>query len=376
LGMGSTTGDEKIPEENASSEAARTALVYSPRFLEHRTGLHCETPSRLKIVVQTLKSLGLVSPDRCRFVEPRVAAVEEIELVHDPDYVEEIRRFCASGGGHYDGDTVLSPESFDVACLAVGGMLKACDAVFTGSFVNAFALVRPPGHHAGIHGRALGATTNGFCLFNNVAVAASYMLKKKWVDRVLIFDVDGHHGNGTQEAFNNTSKVLYVSLHEGGIYPGTGYEDEVGVGEGAGYKVNVPLPPRSDDKVYSKALREVVLPVAEQFKPDFVLLSAGYDAHHSDNITSMLLSTAGYVEMFNSMLNLAERHCKSRLVACLEGGYSAKALSRALPATIAAMAGLQFDEADEKPSSPQAVVNRAEEVVKKVKANLAGYWRF
>ncbi|WP_309493571.1 histone deacetylase [Candidatus Hecatella orcuttiae] len=351
-----------------------TAVIYSGRFLDHKTGVHCEAPSRLKIAMETLQNPELKASGKFTVIEPRLASKEEIALVHSVDYIEEVRSFCARGGGYYDGDTPLSPESFEVASLAVGGLLEACEKVFSGDISNAFALVRPPGHHAGIHGRALGALTNGFCVFNNVAAATAYAAKKGWARRSLIFDFDTHHGNGTQEIFNSDAQVLYLSLHQRGIYPGTGYEDEIGVGAGRGFKVNVPLPARSDDEVYLKVLGEIVEPVAEQFKPELILLSAGYDAHHSDIVGGMFLSAEGFAKMVESMVKLARKSCGGKLLACLEGGYSAQALSQGIASSLAAMAGISLSLRDHAPRSPSHVQSAAAQVIRKVKDNLGSYW--
>lgn len=352
-----------------------TAIVYSDRFLDHKTGAHCESPLRLRIALEALRSPELKETGKFTIMKPRQAFVEEIALVHSVDYIEEIRGFCARGGGYYDGDTPLSPESFEVASLAVGGLLAACEKVFSGAVSNVFALVRPPGHHAGIHGRALGALTNGFCVFNNVAAAAAYAVKKGLARKVLIFDFDTHHGNGTQEIFNSDARVLYLSLHQRGIYPGTGYEDEIGVGEGRGFKVNVPLPACSDDGVYLRALKEIVEPVSEQFKPELVLLSAGYDAHHSDTVGGMFLSTEGFAKMVESMVALARKSCGGKLLACLEGGYSPSALSQGIASTLAAMAGVSLAINDKAPSSPPAVQSAAAQTIRKVRDILSGCWK-
>ena len=177
------------------------ALIYSEDYLKHSTGpAHVESPSRLRIILEGLRGYGLLN-GLLRLVEPRPATPSEIRMVHESEYVEEVRRFCEAGGGYYDGDTYLSRESYDVALLAAGGSLKACELLLSGSYRRAFALVRPPGHHAGVAGTALGAPTLGFCVFNNVALAAEYAINRG-VSRVMIFDIDLHHGNGTQEIFN------------------------------------------------------------------------------------------------------------------------------------------------------------------------------
>ncbi|MHC1586028.1 MAG: histone deacetylase family protein [Candidatus Hecatellaceae archaeon] len=350
------------------------ALIYSEDYLKHYTGpSHVESPSRLKIILEALERLKLLEAGKLSLVEPRKAEVEEVKAVHSAEYVDEIRRFCEAGGGHYDGDTYLSKESFDTALLAAGGALKACELAISGRFRRAFALVRPPGHHAGVEGAALGAPTLGFCVFNNVALAADYAVKKG-LKRVLILDFDLHHGNGTQEIFNQNSEVLYVSLHQRGIYPGTGFEYEVGFGEGEGYSVNIPLPSRSDDQVYLEALNQIVKPIAEQFKPEIVLLSAGCDPHHSDLLGGMLLSAEGFYQITREMVALAEKYAGGRVVGCLEGGYSADALSRGIPASLQALIDEPLTIEDRKPSSPERSRNLARQTLETLRKTLSKYW--
>lgn len=351
------------------------AIVYGKKFLEHKTGIHCENPFRLELSLDALRRLGLINGGECFFVEPRIASIEELKLVHDEDYIEEVRSFCLSGGGYYDGDTYLSRESFNVASYAVGGMLKALEKVFKKEFKRVFGLVRPPGHHAGVYGRAMGASTVGFCVFNNVAILAAYALKKGLVKKVLIFDFDVHHGNGTQEIFNKSAKVLYISFHERGIYPGTGYEFEVGDGEGEGYSVNVPMPSRSDDKVYLEAMEKIVIPISEEFKPELVLLSAGFDAHYSDNISSIQLSAESYFQMTEFMVKLSKKYSSGRVLACLEGGYSRETLSKSLPATIAALNETRVEIEDATPKTSTSIIGRAEETIRTVKKIQSKYWK-
>jgi acetoin utilization deacetylase AcuC-like enzyme len=355
----------------------RAALVYSETYLKHFTGsMHVENSSRLKIAVNALESFGLIEENKFMVLEPRMADASEIEAVHSSRYVEEVRKFCGSGGGYYDGDTYLSKESYDVALLAAGGCLKACEEVFSGRFKRAFALIRPPGHHAGVDGAALGAATNGFCVFNNVAVMASYALSRKLAKRVMILDFDVHHGNGTQEIFDASPDVLYVSLHQRGIYPGTGFEYDVGSGEGKGYTVNIPLPSRCDDEIYLKVLSEIVKPVAEQFKPELMLISAGYDPHHTDLIGGMLLSSQGFSRMVSFAVEIAERYGRGRVIGCLEGGYSAEALSKGLPASLAALIGEKLEVSDEAARSQDRAKNIANELIKSLKEILGEYWSF
>ena len=247
----------------------KTAVVFTPKYLDHKTGFgHSETPARLRVIVRELNKSGLLETGKCSLVEPEPASVEDVELVHESDYVQLVQRVCASGGGLLDlGDTVVSSESFEVALLSVGGAMKAVDLVMAGKFRNAFALVRPPGHHAGSY-YAL-----GFCIFNNTAIAAAHLLRNFNLDRILILDVDAHHGNGTQEVFYDSDKVLYISLHQDpSEFPGTGFTDEVGEGKGLGYTVNVPFPFRINDQIYFKAFNQIVVPIIQQYKPQFILV--------------------------------------------------------------------------------------------------------
>ncbi len=353
-----------------------TAVIYSPVYLEHRPhGYHPESPKRLEEALSALKDFGLLDSDRCLLVDPSPASEDDLALVHDRSYVARVKRLVESGARYLDGDTYLSPRSYDAALMAAGGVMKACDLVMEGSFNNAFALVRPPGHHAGVYGRALGAASQGFCIFNNIAVAAAHLIKRRGLQRVLILDIDCHHGNGTQDIFYSSKEVLYVSFHQDPrtLYPGTGYVDEVGVDEGRGFNVNIPLPPGSGDDAYMKAWNEVVKPLVEAFKPEFVLMSVGYDAHHDDPITMMNLSTQGYVDLFSESLNVAEEFCSGRFVATLEGGYG-PFLAESVAATVAAMAGIRLPITSSKTTSSDRVLRRVEEVLASLKAALKEYW--
>lgn len=356
--------------------AEEVALIYSEEYLKHRTGPgHVENPVRLKIILEALGRYGLSEAEGFRFVKPRPATQEEAVKVHLNDYVEEVKRFCEAGGGYYDGDTYLSRESYQVALLAAGGSLKACELLLSGEYKRAFALVRPPGHHAGVGGAALGAPTLGFCVFNNVALAAQHALDKG-LKRVMVFDIDLHHGNGTQEIFNSTSSVLYVSLHQRGIYPGTGFEYEVGSGEGEGYTVNVPLPSRSGDEIYLQALEEIVRPVAEEFKPEMVMLSVGCDPHHSDPLGGMLLSAKGFYSLVGFAVRVAEKHGEGRVLACLEGGYAPEGLSLGITACLQALAGKPLTVEDRSPATPEKTRGTVSQTLETLRKILGKYWSF
>ena len=313
------------------TEYSQTALVTSRIFLEHETGDHPERPARLEAILRYLERTGRL--DDRRLVEPDPADEETIALVHDRAYIEELRAFAARGGGWLDADTVVSPRSFDVARLAVGAAVTAVELVLRGEAPRAFALVRPPGHHAEPD-RGM-----GFCLFNNIAVAAAWALQRHGLERVAIIDWDVHHGNGTQAAFYRTDRVLFVSIHQWPLYPGTGRADEIGEGQGRGYTLNIPLPPRSDDAAYLRAFDEQIEPRVRAYRPQLLLVSAGYDAHYADPLAAMAVTEQGFGAMAGRVLTWAQECCDGRLVLALEGGYNLSALASSVAATLDALDG-------------------------------------
>lgn len=313
------------------TEYSQTALVTSRIFLEHETGDHPERPARLEAILRYLERTGRL--DDRRLVEPDPADEETIALVHDRAYIEELRAFAARGGGWLDADTVVSPRSFDVARLAVGAAVTAVELVLRGEAPRAFALVRPPGHHAEPD-RGM-----GFCLFNNIAVAAAWALQRHGLERVAIIDWDVHHGNGTQAAFYRTDRVLFVSVHQWPLYPGTGRADEIGEGPGRGYTLNIPLPPRSDDTAYLRAFDEQIEPRLRTYRPELLLVSAGYDAHYADPLAAMAVTEQGFGAMAGRVLTWAQERCDGRLVLVLEGGYNLSALASSVAATLDALDG-------------------------------------
>jgi acetoin utilization deacetylase AcuC-like enzyme len=351
---------------------SRTAVVFSPVYYRHNTGRsHPESARRLRIIVNELKKSRLQGVGNWQFVEPERARLEDVELVHGMEYIELVENMCRSGGDLLDveGDTVASPKSFEVALYAVGGTLKAVDLVMKEKFQNAFALVRPPGHHAGkYHAR-------GFCIFNNVAIAAKHLLKTFKLNRVLILDIDAHHGNGTQEIFYETSKVLYISLHEDPTdFPGTGFTDEIGEGEGLGYNVNIPLPFGTNDQIYLKAVNEVVKPLTRQYKPQFILVSAGLDGHYTDPVASLSLSTLCYKEVYETIVSLASEICEGKLVSTLEGGYSLNFVGKIAVAAVAKMSGAFYSVGDKVPVTKERIKEQGEKVVEEVKHVQNAYW--
>ncbi|WP_164009626.1 histone deacetylase [Pyxidicoccus trucidator] len=306
-----------------------TLLLTDPLFLQHDPGQgHPESPARLKRVLGVLAS----TPVRGTVMaSPRSATGEELAAVHTPELLAYLERLS----GHQaqiDPDTQVSPDSVDAARLAAGASVQAVEEVMKGRARNAFALVRPPGHHAE-PGRAM-----GFCLFNNVAIAAEAG-RRLGAERVLVLDWDVHHGNGTQAAFYGRRDVMYQSVHQYPYYPGTGAAHEVGVGEGEGYTVNVGLPGGNSDADYGMLFEELFLPVAEAYRPQLILVSAGFDPHQHDPIGGMDVTERGFAAMCASMKSLAERVCDGKLVLMLEGGYSLEGLSQSVHACAEVLAG-------------------------------------
>ena len=309
----------------------KTGLVYHPAYLEHDMGSgHPESPNRLRAIMQQLEQSGTMA--RVTKIEPRKAEEEWITQVHTPGYVSALGRAVPTTGRvSLDPDTSMSPGSLNAAYLAAGGALTAVDAIMAQQVDHVFCAVRPPGHHAEA-GRAM-----GFCLFNNVAIAARYVQKKYGLTRVLIVDWDVHHGNGTQHSFENDPSVLFFSTHQYPHYPGTGRESERGQGAGEGFTINVPMEAGEGNDEYRAVFQKALVPVADAFKPEFVIISAGFDAHNDDPLASMGLTEAGYGELTEIVAGIAKRHAQGRILSSLEGGYNLTALAASVQAHIVAL---------------------------------------
>ncbi|MBI4395088.1 MAG: histone deacetylase [Candidatus Omnitrophica bacterium] len=303
---------------------SRTALVYSERYQDHDTGHnHPERPARVISVYQFLKKSDLFP--QLLLIRPRPAHLRQVNLVHPLDYIHHVKHACQRQWRLLDTlDTAISPESFDVALLAVGGVLELVDAIMAGEARNGFALVRPPGHHAEPT-KAL-----GFCIFNNVAIAARYLQEEYGLERILIIDWDVHHGNGTQHIFEEDPSVFYFSTHQYPFYPGTGAESEIGRGQGKGTTLNVPLPAGAGDEEYQSVFREIFYPRAIEFMPDFILISAGFDAHEADPLAHMNLTESSYGFFTDMALQIAHESGHERVASVLEGGYHLEMTSRSV----------------------------------------------
>ncbi len=316
--------------EGVIVSAMKTGLVLDRRYEAHDAGPgHPERPERIRAIRELMTQYrrdGLVD------LEPRLATAEELALNHDPEHVALVASTVQHARARFDADTQVCSESFATAALAAGGYLRLLEAILAGDVDNGFAFVRPPGHHAEPD-RAM-----GFCLFNNVAIGARW-LRTRGIGRILIVDWDVHHGNGTQASFYDDPDTLYVSTHQYPFYPGTGAAHEVGRGAAAGRTLNVPLPAGCGDDEYVAAFTDLIAPVAAQFRPEVVLISAGFDADGRDPLAGMQATEEGFRAMTRVLLRIAQDHAGGRLAAILEGGYDLNALRAAVPAVLDELGG-------------------------------------
>jgi acetoin utilization deacetylase AcuC-like enzyme len=320
---------------------------------------HPERAARLEAIDAELRLAPIAN---VVFAKPQAAARDAIRRAHDERYVSFIESL-RDRTARLDADTAVSPHSVDAAYLAAGAAIDAVNAVMREDAVSAFALVRPPGHHAERE-RAM-----GFCLFNNIAIAAAHAIAEFQLERVLIVDWDVHHGNGTQHTFENRRDVLFVSSHQWPLWPGSGAVNEHGRGEGEGFTVNLPLPAGFDDAGYISLFQRVIMPIAEQYRPQLVLVSAGFDAHEDDPLASMRMTEAGFAALTSIMNDVALRHAHGRIALILEGGYDLNALARSVHACITALA------TDQKAPARREVDHRAKAVIDHLIDAQRRYWR-
>jgi len=339
----------------------KTAIVTDRAYLKHFAGRsHPERPERITAMIEMAESL---KRDHLQFRAPRPATHDEIALCHRPSYIDVVERTSHLDHFDFDPDTHTSRDSYATALLAVGGVLTAVEAVFDGAAENAFALVRPPGHHA-LANRAM-----GFCFFNNVAIAAEWLIRRKGLRRVMVIDWDLHHGNGTQDIFYDSPEVLYASTHQFPHYPGTGSLMEVGAGEGLGYTVNAPMPAEYGDAEYLRVFDEVIVPIGRAFKPQFVLVSAGFDCHWRDPLGEMQVTENGFQQMMRRIKRLAAECCESKIVAALEGGYNLEAIANSGAVVIEEMGREADEHFDPNPSG-----DRVMPIIERMRKGVGQYW--
>ncbi len=346
-----------------------TALVYHPDYIKHNLGFdHPERPERISKVVEHLKSKNILNNPSISVSYPDPLNDKDLELVHTNDYIEKVRGM-SNYGGMLSIDTPIQTNTFDIAKLSAGGAVLAGKMILEDKACNAFGLIRPPGHHAGKN------YGGGFCYFNNIAILVEYLKKHFGLKRFMIIDWDVHHGNGTQDIFYEDPTVLYFSTHQMPLYPGTGYIEEIGKGEGKGYTVNLPLNTGTSGKTYEKILDDLFFPLAKEYKPDIILVSAGQDAHTSDPIASLQFTNQDYIMMTKRIMEVAKLICKKRLVMVLEGGYNLTALSETISNIITTMAGL--NQLNILESSPKEIKidKEVESKIEQIKIILKDYWK-
>jgi acetoin utilization deacetylase AcuC-like enzyme len=318
-------------------KASRTGVVFDEIFLKHDQAGHPENAKRLESIINGLKEKSLL--DKVKQLKSRLAEVDEITICHTKEYIEYAKEFCEMGGGYFDPDTYSNKFSFSAAATAVGCSIDLTKAVINGEVQNGFALLRPPGHHA------LANRSMGFCLFGNIAIAARIALKQPEIKKVAIVDFDVHHGNGTQALIGDDPNIFFISSHQYPFYPGTGSIREIGQGDSEGTIVNIPLQSGVGDNGFKMVYEKVVIPSLEKFKPDIILVSAGYDAHWDDPLANLNLSLTGYNWISRELIKSAERNCAGKIIFFLEGGYNLKVLNSGVANTISGLLGIEsFDD--------------------------------
>ncbi|MHA1839642.1 MAG: histone deacetylase family protein [Candidatus Ranarchaeia archaeon] len=359
---------------NKQQRKSKTLLFYHPIFLKHFTGDHPEHAQRLRWILGSLRKQNILSEKQVQLQSPKPATREIIAATHSHKHIEYIQRLSSQGGGVIDFDTVVSPKSYEAALYAAGAGITAAEALKKDHAKNAFGLVRPPGHHA------TATRAMGFCLFNNIAILANYLLAKKYAKRILIFDFDAHHGNGTQDIFYVSAEVMYIGLHQDGrtLWPMSGFQDELGKADGTGYTINIPFPPMVDDISYIQIIRDIVTPIIGQFHPNIILVSAGYDTYFADPLTNMNITSYTYYHLPLYLRMQAEKYSHGRLIFLLEGGYTKKGLTQGVYNTLIAITGKGQPILDSNsPTQPtQKIKQKISDLRISVKQTLKPYWSF
>jgi acetoin utilization deacetylase AcuC-like enzyme len=332
-----------------------TKIIYSNKYHRHDNPSHPENARRLDAIINEIRNSRLTN--KIEFIEPSMLSEKILYDVHTTEMIEQVKITSTYDEYWLDPDTYVSKDSYEIALLAAGGVVKACENVINGEYDNAFVLARPPGHHA------TKTRSMGFCLFNNAAIAANELTKKG--KRVLIFDPDVHHGNGTQDIFYDRKDVMYQSTHLSPHYPGTGSISETGTGDGEGFTINAPLPYGVGDKSIARILDEIFIPVAQQFKPDFIIFSCGYDSHHMDPLGGMKLTANFYGEMIKKYQQI-----QPKIVCTLEGGYNLQWIGKCCLSQISHLAN-DVIKIDDKCNENQNV----DQIVNKIKSEIGGFWK-
>jgi acetoin utilization deacetylase AcuC-like enzyme len=346
---------------------AQTGIVRDNRYLDHVANTdHPESEKRLEVIYGMLDGPEM----RGKFVDiqPRLATQEELELIHTPRYIQLVASTANRSFTMLDPDTYACSKSFVTAQLATGGTLAAVDRVLSGELSSAFALIRPPGHHAEAN-RAM-----GFCLFNNVAVAAGYAIKTQKVRKAIIIDWDLHHGNGTQHSFYERADVLYFSTHQYPYYPGTGYVNEIGSGPGKGFTVNIPLSVGPGDAEYMQIFEEILEPIALEFKPDIIFISAGFDIYYQDPLGGMQVTPAGFANLTRIILEFAQKTCQGKAIFVLEGGYHLEGLRDSVKEVLGTLNGAVLSRGRDEKIRSRVDPSLIQPVIKKVKEVQKPFW--
>ncbi|HXN87154.1 MAG TPA: histone deacetylase [Candidatus Binataceae bacterium] len=339
----------------------KTAIVTDRRYTKHFAGRsHPERPARIEAMIEMAESLR--RPD-LQLLSPRAATLDEIALCHEREYIAAVERTSHLDRFDFDPDTHTSRDTYATAILSAGGVMTAVEAVLDGAAENAFAIVRPPGHHA-LPNRAM-----GFCFFNNLAIAANWLIQKKGLKRVMVIDWDLHHGNGTQNIFYDSAQLLYTSTHQFPHYPGTGSFQEMGADAGLGYTINAPMPARYGDAEYLRIFDEVIIPIGREFNPEFILVSAGFDCHVRDPLGEMAVTENGFQQMMRRIIRLGAETCDGKIVAALEGGYDLEAITNSGKAVIEEM-GRDADEPFEQLGDGA----RAIPIIERIRHGVGQYW--
>ncbi|TFF98315.1 MAG: histone deacetylase [Promethearchaeota archaeon] len=359
-----------------------TGIVYDPIYLEHRIGMHVESHERLIAIMEFLEEKGILENPDFEMISPRRASLEQIQYVHTQNLIERVKSTserAASTGQilSLDPDTRVSGKTYEASLYSVGGNLEGVDKILSGEIKNGFALVRPPGHHTNMNRCA------GFCIFNNIAIAAEYLFREQNIERVAIIDWDCHHGNGTSSIFNEGAltegaDIVMLSSHQDGrtLYPGSGFIDEIGRGKGEGNIVNFPMPPRAAEDVIMLFFEEIIEPMLNEFKPEFILISAGFDTHHTDNLTNMGWTYQGPANYLRKIKNVADKLADGRILITLEGGYQVDKQARAVYNCLRVLneESDQIIEENPRNSNPEILSYINNKLIPNIKKNLSSYW--